>query len=246
LTHYSILPAFSPSRRLYEPEAKISAEKPRALHLDPSAMEKLVVVEKIIPLFPLEVVLMPSMPLPLHIFEGRYKLMIGECLEQQREFGVIYQKGSDMKKIGCTARIVQVLKRFDDGRLDIMTQGANRFKIESINSERPYLQAKVVHFDDKPEDRTKEIDRLIIDGIDLLKQWDLLTGKTRDYGAMTALDRTTISFLLSNSDGFTPDERQKFLELTSANERIAQSVESLRKMVEHGKMTEEILSYNFY
>jgi Lon protease-like protein len=198
------------------------------------------VSETTIPLFPLEVVLMPSMPLPLHIFEERYKLMIGECLEQQREFGMIYQKGSDMKKIGCTARIVQLLKRFDDGRLDIMTQGVNRFKIESINSERPYLQAKVVYFDDKSEDRTKEIDRLIREGTELLKQWDLLTGKTRDYDAITALDHTTISFLFSYSDGFTPDEKQEFLELTSANERIAQSVESLRKMVEHRKMTEEI------
>jgi Lon protease-like protein len=196
--------------------------------------------ETLIPLFPLEIVLLPSMPLPLHIFEERYKLMIGECLEQRKEFAVVYQKNDDMKKIGCTARIVQVLKRFDDGRLDIMTQGVSRFKIESVNSERPYLQAKVVYFDDKSEDRTKETVRLIKDGIELLKQWDLLSSKTRDYNAITALDHMTISFLFSYCDGFTPVEKQEFLELTSTNERIAQSVESLRKMVEQRKMTEEI------
>jgi len=105
--------------------------------------------EKTIPLFPLEVVLMPSMPLPLHIFEERYKLMIGECLEQKREFGVVYQKDNDIKKIGCMARIVQVLRRFEDGRLDIMTQGVERFAIESINEDKPYLQAEVIYFDDK-------------------------------------------------------------------------------------------------
>ena len=193
-----------------------------------------------IPLFPLEVVLMPSMPLPLHIFEQRYKLMIGECLVQKGEFGVVYQIGSDMKKLGCTARIVQVLRRFEDGRLDIMTQGVKRFKIENLNEGRSYIQAKVLYFDDEPEDRTREIDRLIRDGIELLKEWDLLTGKTRDYGAITALDHKTISFLFAYSDGFTPDEKQKFLEFTRTNKRITQSVESLRKMVEHRRKSEQI------
>ena len=192
------------------------------------------------PLFPLEVVLMPSMPLPLHIFEQRYKLMIGECLEKKREFGVVYQKGSDMEKIGCTARIVQLLRRYEDGRLDIMTQGVKRFKIENVNEERPYIQANVLYFDDESEERTREIDRLISEGIELLKEWDLLTGKTRDYSAITALDHQTISFLFAYSDGFTPDEKQEFLELTLTNKRIAQSVESLRKLVEHRRMTEQI------
>jgi Lon protease-like protein len=193
-----------------------------------------------IPLFPLEVVLMPSMPLPLHIFEERYKLMIGECLEQNSEFGVVYQKGSDLKKIGCTAKIVQVLRRFDDGRLDIMTQGVDRFKIESINDEGPYFQARVVYFDDESEEKAKDTDKLVRDGIELLRQWDLLTGKTRDYGEITALDHTTISFLFSYTDGFSPDEKQEFLEFTSTNKRIMQSVKSLRKMVKLKQVTEEI------
>ena len=193
-----------------------------------------------IPLFPLEVVLMPSMPLPLYIFEERYKLMIGECLEQDSEFGVVYLKGSEMKKIGCTARIVQVTRRFDDGRLNIMTQGVNRFKIESINEEKPYFQAKVVYFDDESEEKAKDTDKLVRDGIELLKQWDLLKGKTRDYGEITALDHTTISFLFSYTDGFSADEKQEFLELTSTNKRIIKSVKSLRKMVEFKEATEEI------
>lgn len=193
-----------------------------------------------IPLFPLEVVLMPSMPLPLHIFEERYKLMIGECLEQNSEFGVVYQKGSDIKKIGCTARIVQVLRRFEDGRLDIMTQGVKRFTIESINEERPYFQARVVYFDDESEEKAEDTDKLVRDGIELLRQWDLLTGKTRDYGEITALDHTTISFLFSYTEGFSPDEKQEFLEFTSTNKRILKTVESLRKMVELKQATEEI------
>jgi Lon protease-like protein len=189
-----------------------------------------------IPLFPLEVVLMPSMPLPLHIFEERYKLMIGECLEQKREFGVAYQKGSDMKKNGCTANIVQVLKRFDDGRLDIMTQGVNRFVIESINEDKPYLQAEVIYYDDEREERA---DNLIADGIELLEQLDVMTGKKRDYRSLSRMDHKTISFVIAYNEVFSMEEKQSFLEMRSTSERITKTVESLRKMVEVLQITEE-------
>ena len=189
-----------------------------------------------IPLFPLEVVLMPSMPLPLHIFEERYKLMIGECFEEKREFGVVYQKGSDMKKNGCTANIVQVLKRFADGRLDIMTQGVNRFVIESINEDKPYLQAEVIYFDDEREARA---DNLIADGIKLLEQLDVITGKKRDYRSLSRMDHKTISFVIAYNEVFSMEEKQSFLEMRSTSERITKTVESLRKVVELLQITEE-------
>jgi len=205
--------------------------------LVPSAWGNLMVGETTIPLFPLEVVLMPSMPLPLHIFEERYKLMIGECLEQKREFGVVYQKGSDIKKIGCTARIVQVLRRFDDGRLDIMTQGVERFVIESINEDKPYLQAEVIYFDDK---REKGADNFITEGIKLLEQLDVMTGKKRDYRSLSRMDGKTISFVICYNDVFSMEEKQSFLEMTSTSERIRKGVDSLRKAVELMQITEEI------
>ena len=192
--------------------------------------------EATIPLFPLEVVLMPSMPLPLHIFEERYKLMIGECLEQKKEFGVVYQKGSDMKKIGCTARIVQVLRRFDDGRLDIMTQGVNRFVIENIYEDKAYLQAEVVYFDDE---RDEGADNLMADGIKLLEQLDLITGKKRDYRSLSRMDHKTISFVIAFDEVFSMEEKQTFLEMRSTSERITKGVASLRKVVELLQITEE-------
>ena len=192
--------------------------------------------EATIPLFPLEVVLMPSMPLPLHIFEERYKLMIGECLEQIREFGVVYQKAGDMKKNGCTANIVRVLKRFDDGRLDIMTQGVNRFVIESINEDKPYLQAEVIYYDDEREERA---DNLIADGIKLLEQLDVMTGKKRDYRSLSRMDHKTISFVFAYNEVFSMEEKQSFLEMRSTSERITKTVESLRKVVEVLQITEE-------
>jgi len=190
-----------------------------------------------IPLFPLELVLMPSMPLPLHIFEERYKLMIGECLEQKREFGLVYQKGSDMKKIGCTARIVQVLRRFDDGRLDIMTQGVNRFRIENIYEDKPYLQAEVIYFDDEREEGAGN---LITDGIKLLEQLDVMTGKKRDYRSLSRMDHKTISFVISYNEVFPMEEKQSFLEMTSTSKRITKSVESLRIIVKKEKLSREI------
>ena len=106
------------------------------------------VAEVVIPLFPLGVVLLPEMPLPLHIFEERYKLMIGECLEDDREFGIVYFDGTQVKNVGCTARILKVMRRYDDGKIDIMTIGEKRFYIREIHETKAYLEATIVYFDD--------------------------------------------------------------------------------------------------
>ena len=112
----------------------------------------------LLPLFPLEVVLLPEEPLPLHIFEERYKRMIGECLQAkeegagQQEFGVVRVKERTISAVGCTARIVNVTRRYDDGRMDILTVGKRRFEILLTNEEKSYLRAAVDYFaDDGPD-----------------------------------------------------------------------------------------------
>ena len=111
--------------------------------------------EVLLPLFPLEVVLLPEAPLPLHIFEDRYKRMIGECLEAQsqgsdrEEFGVVLAREAEMQKVGCSARILEVTRRYDDGRLDILTAGTRRFEVLYTKDEKPYLEGGVVFFDDE-------------------------------------------------------------------------------------------------
>ncbi len=109
-----------------------------------------------IPLFPLDVVLFPGMPLPLHIFEERYKEMIGECLEQGMEFGVVRSQREGLAIAGCTAVITEVLRRYPDGRLDIQTEGRQRFEIEQLSQERTFLQAEVDFFHDEPPDATRD------------------------------------------------------------------------------------------
>ena len=72
------------------------------------------------PLFPLGIVLLPEEVVPLHIFEERYKLMVGECLEQQREFGIVWLSDSGLRDVGCTATIAELLETMDDGRMNIL------------------------------------------------------------------------------------------------------------------------------
>jgi Lon protease-like protein len=110
--------------------------------------------DHLLPLFPLKVVLFPDESLPLHIFEERYRQMIGECLESAKllpargEFGVIFAREGKLESVGCTARIIEVIRHYDDGRLDILTRGYRRFEILMTNDEEPYLRGAVTYFED--------------------------------------------------------------------------------------------------
>lgn len=115
-----------------------------------------------IPLFPLDVVLFPGAALPLHIFEERYREMVAGCLERQDPFGVVRATSDGLAVIGCTAKIVNVLNRYPDGRLDILCEGADRFEIEALDNSRAYLQAEVDTFaDDGPEATRAERERCL-------------------------------------------------------------------------------------
>src|SRR5882672_10252089 len=95
------------------------------------------------PLFPLDLVLLPDTPLPLHIFEPRYKEMVGECLRAREPFGVIRAAGNGIVRVGCTAEIVDVLRAYPDGRMDILTMGRRRFAVTDVDSERDFLRGDI-------------------------------------------------------------------------------------------------------
>jgi Lon protease-like protein len=109
-----------------------------------------------VPLFPLDVVLFPGTPLPLHIFEERYKEMIGECLTERSGFGVVRAQQEGLAVIGCMAKIVRVLHKYDDGRLDILCEGRDRFEIEMLDNSRDFLQAEVDFFNDDGAESTRQ------------------------------------------------------------------------------------------
>jgi Lon protease-like protein len=104
---------------------------------------------RLIPLFPLRVVVFPRTHLPLHIFEERYKQMIGSCIRDESEFGVVLAKNEGIVDTGCTVKVQKVLEMYADGRMDILTRGERRFEIANLNEEKDYLQGELEFFDDE-------------------------------------------------------------------------------------------------
>ncbi len=104
--------------------------------------------KRLIPLFPLQLVVFPRTHLPLHIFEERYKEMVGDAIRDASEFGIVLAKEEGVLNAGCTVMVEKVLEMYPDGRMDILTCGQRRFEIVSLNEEKDYLQGDVEFFDD--------------------------------------------------------------------------------------------------
>ncbi|MFY9726626.1 MAG: LON peptidase substrate-binding domain-containing protein [Bryobacteraceae bacterium] len=104
---------------------------------------------RLLPLFPLRVVVFPRTRLPLHIFEERYKLMVGEAIRQEDEFGIVLARKQGIAAAGCSVAVEKVVDRYPDGRMDIVTRGRRRFEIVSLDEKLDYLRAEVRYFDDE-------------------------------------------------------------------------------------------------
>ena len=102
-------------------------------------------------LFPLGVVLLPTEQLPLHIFEPRYRELIAECLEHGREFGLVYEDDDDRREIGTTAGVSEVVRRFPDGRMNVVVEGRERFRIVRPTEGRSFATAEVAVVPDEAD-----------------------------------------------------------------------------------------------
>jgi Lon protease-like protein len=107
---------------------------------------------RLIPLFPLQLVVFPRTNLPLHIFEERYKEMTGKAMRENSEFGIVLAKDQGIVNAGCTVSVEKLMHMYPDGRMDILTRGQSRFQISELNEEQSYLQAEVEFFDDEDHD----------------------------------------------------------------------------------------------
>jgi len=175
-------------------------------------------LDALLPLFPLDVVLFPGTPLPLHIFEPRYKEMIGECLQQHRPFGVVRAVEQGLAEVGCTAEIITVVKEYPDGRLDLISEGRSRFEVVRVNEERSFLRAEILLIDDEPgtppsEDRTR--------AIQLHSELLAIAGAKQD---LSAADPSSLSFYLAGSLPLDLDFKQKLLGLRSEQQRLSQLI----------------------
>lgn len=94
-----------------------------------------------LPLFPIAIVLLPQEDIPLHIFELRYRELTARCLEGDEPFAMVFEDDSGQRSVGCTARIVEVLERFDDGRSNILVRGLEPIVIEEVHDDQSYSTA---------------------------------------------------------------------------------------------------------
>jgi Lon protease-like protein len=173
----------------------------------------------LLPLFPLDVVLFPGTVLPLHIFEPRYKEMIGEVLEAKEKFGIVRGTAEGVAGVGCTAEIVAVPKQYEDGRMDIVTEGRERFEVMDINTERSFYRAEVLYFVDEPEPAAKDqVARLVEIHAEALT----LMGAAAEPPPQ---DEKELSFLVAGSMPFDLDFKQKLLAMRSEAKRVESVLE---------------------
>ncbi len=170
-------------------------------------------MKPLLPLFPLDVVLFPGTPLPLHIFEPRYKELISECLEQKTPFGIVRSEEEGIAEIGCTAEIVAVTKKYPDGKMDIVGEGRERFEVLDVNEDRPFLRGDVLYFQDEPEQPTQE---QVAHAIKLHADILAIASAQQDLPE----DRRQLSFHLAGSLPLDLDFKQALLSMRSELERL--------------------------
>jgi len=118
---------------------------------------------RLLPLFPLQLVVFPGTVVPLHIFEDRYKEMVSAAEAAGTEFGIVLARDNGIMNAGCTVLVESVLKRYPDGRFDVLTRGQRRFVIKALNQDMDYLRGEVEFYSDEdPESATPELRRAAI------------------------------------------------------------------------------------
>jgi Lon protease-like protein len=176
-----------------------------------------------IPLFPLNVVLMPGTSLPLHIFEERYKQMVNECLDSETEFGMVLADEDGTRGVGCTARIVELVQRFEDGRMVILVEGSQRFKLNNIMTGKPYYVGDVDYLEDGPND---DVSSLAEECVALLERVvEAATEGSVDIEIEPPY--RDLSFAIAGRIEFDLETRQQILELPTEKGRLEKVKELL-------------------
>jgi Lon protease-like protein len=188
------------------------------------------------PLFPLGLVLLPGEAVPLHIFEERYKLMIGECLEEESEFGIVWLADDGLREVGCAAEIRQVLERFEDGRLNILVRGTSPFRLERRIGDLPYPAGDVALLEDEAAADDEALEHARTSYADLVEE---VTDARPDPEALAELGAYGMAATLE----IAPGAKQELLELRSEPARLEQLealfAEALKRIRTAAKVAEQ-------
>ena len=185
-------------------------------------------------LFPLGIVLLPTEQIPLHIFEDRYQELIGECLAEEREFGLLYADDQGLREVGTLAAVTEVLDRFDDGRMNVVVEGRTRFRLLELTDGRSFQTGVVEPVDDErdladPKDTEH--------ALELYHRLVELTGAEVEE---PRLDADQLSFELAGRFELAPELKQRLLQLTSERRRMQLLVELLGAAAEAVEQEQEI------
>lgn len=196
--------------------------------------------EFLLPLFPLKVVLFPGMNLPLHIFEERYKRMIGACLENKSEFGIVLAHDdpetgqSGIASAGCTAAVARLVHKYDDGRMDIIVRGSRRFEVLTLNQDEPCVRGEVAFFDDEEggevpgsDRRRDQAARLCDEVLRMIPRKDLVPG-----AETPSSESARLAYEITAQLPVALNFRQTLLELRSESERLDELIGHLTRLKE--------------
>lgn len=190
-------------------------------------------MEDRIPIFELPLVLLPEETLPLHIFEPRYQAMTAHCLETGAAFGVCSEGTTDAQDVGCTARIAEVLERFEDGRSNIVVVGERPFRLLGPPVEETFPEADVELLDDEPEASEPDPEPAREAFADLAEQ---ATGNRPDEDAVAEAG----SYALAAQVELPDETKHRLLELRSEAERLALLERAFRSLAETVEAAERI------
>ena len=185
------------------------------------------------PLFPLGLVLLPQEQVPLHIFEDRYQLMIGECLENDTEFGIVWLSDEGLRDVGCAARVERVIERFDDGRMNILVVGTQPFRMLKRIEDMPYPAGDV----EQLEDFAPEADPALVRSAQA-RYAELIEAATEeepDMDEIAGLDAYGMAATVEHP----AEAKQALLELRSENDRLRMVDEMFRTAIKRVAYAEE-------
>ena len=188
-----------------------------------------------LPLFPLNVVLFPGMRLPLHIFEERYKAMIGDCLEREEPFGIVLIKEgpevggpAEPFRVGTSARILSA-HHLHEGRMNILTRGDRRFQVVEITQQAPHMVGQVRYLEEEEGQDPSEVAAQVGEGYEeFLRGLAALAGGWTAHAQMPQ-DPVGLSYRVASSIDLPGQIRQQLLDAATAQERLEQLLPLLKR-----------------
>jgi Lon protease-like protein len=185
------------------------------------------------PLFPLGLVLLPQELVPLHIFEERYKVMVATCLEGDGEFGIVWLSDDGLRDVGCTARIERVVEQFDDGRMNILVEGGQPFRLLRRIEEMPFPAGDVELLEDfDPEGDPELAERARTRYAELVEK---ATEEKPDLDEIAGLDAYGMAATVEHP----AEAKQALLELRAENDRLRMVDEMFRTAIKRVAYAEE-------